>query len=115
MNASTRRPAICYETGLDESFLVGTRTELIAFAHAVIAATTKPGEPLEYLGIKTLSIPCALTETMADVTLDGIIVVENEHDRRDLINRIRTNNGEMPFDWESAAKSNDESQSGPRD
>jgi hypothetical protein len=99
MRDDTDKPAICYETGLDESFLVGTKDELTALAHAILDVVGQPGEPLEYLGIHTRSTTCALTEVMAEVSLDGILVVEDKHDRQELINRIRINNGEPPIDW----------------
>ena len=95
------KAAICYETGLDESFLIGTREELRAFAEEVLGALNSPGEPTDYLGVPTESFTFRLTEVMADVVLDGILVVANCEDRKELINRIRINNREMPVDWET--------------
>ena len=96
--------AICYETGLDESFLVGTREDLRILAEALLNVVNSAGEPTDYLGVPTESFATRLTEVMADVVLDGISVVASSKDRRELINRIRINNGEQPIDWHTRAQ-----------
>jgi len=93
------RPAICYETGLDEAFLVGTRSELASMARAILDALDSPGEPREYLGVRARSISHRLTEAMAQVVIDGILVVESRQDRRVLMDRILVNGGDPPIDW----------------
>jgi hypothetical protein len=97
-----KKPSICYETGLDEAFLVGTKDELLEFAQAIIELLSGPKEPLDYLGVKT-EVPIkdrALTESMSEIVIDGMLVVESTEDRQELVNKIRINNGEPPIDWE---------------
>jgi len=97
-----KKPSICYETGLDEAFLVGTKDELLEFAQAIIELLSGPKEPLDYLGVKT-EVPKkdrALTESMSEIVIDGLLVVESTEDRQELVNKILINNGEPPIDWE---------------
>ena len=96
------KPAICYETGLDESFLVGTKKELLNFAQSIIDTLNGPKEQLDYFGIKTETpkTTSSLTEPMLEIVFDGLLVVTSKEDRRSLVNKIRVNNGESPIDWE---------------
>jgi len=96
------KPAICYENGLDESFLVGTKEELLNFAQSIIDILNGPKNPLDYYGVKTESpkTTIALTESMSEIVIDGLLVVASKEDRRSLVNKIRVNNGESPIDWE---------------
>lgn len=107
-------PAICYETGLDEAFLLGTREELAKFAHAILSLLDAPSEQIDYLGIITQS-PIdtdkgALTHVMSEVVLDGLLIVKDKNDRRTLMNRIRVNNAVEPIDWQGF----DEEEAGPK-
>jgi len=98
------RPAVCYETGLDESFLVGTPAEIRALGQTLLDAATSEGDSTDYLGVPTRSVPAALSEPMAEVVLDGVLLVKTKQDRQELMNRIRLNNGEPPIDWETREK-----------
>ena len=108
MTPPSEKPAICYETGLDEAFLVGTRDELTSFAHFILDALAGSSDTTDYLGIKVQSVSASLTEVMAEVVLDGIIIVGSKHDRQDLMNRILVNNGEQPIDWVTREKTQKE-------
>ncbi len=97
-------PAVCYETGLDESFLVGTLEEIRALGQALLDAASSEGKSVEFLGVPARSVSFALSEPMAEVVLDGIVLVKTKQDRQELMNRIRINNGEPPIDWETREK-----------
>ena len=47
------KPALCCETGLDESYLVGTKEELENFANAILQLLDSPDEIQNYHGVKT--------------------------------------------------------------
>ena len=101
MSIKIDKPAICYETGLDEAFLVGTKEELSEFAHSILRLLNGPFELLDYHGInaKQPKSRMSLSSSMSEVVLDGIVIVESRKDRRDLMNKIRLNNGVEPIDW----------------
>jgi len=98
------KPAVCYQTGLDESFLVGTRSELIAFAQSILDAVDSEVPAQDHWGVEARSVVQSLTEVMAHVVIDGILIVDSTSDRYKLMNRILENNGESPIDWESRQK-----------
>ena len=102
MSMRTDKPAICYETGLDEAFIVGTRDELSEFAHSILRLLNGPFESRDYHGIhaKEPKSPGSLSDSMSEVVLDGMLIVENKKERHDLMNRIRLNNGIDPVDWQ---------------
>ncbi|NQV27004.1 MAG: hypothetical protein HQ518_21855 [Rhodopirellula sp.] len=102
MAKKEEKPAICYETGLDESFLVGTKEELLDFANSIIHLLNIPAQECDYHGVNTEQpkVVYSLTEPMSDIVIDGIVIVESKDDRRDLINKMRINNDEVPIDWE---------------
>ena len=108
MSEEIEKPAICYETGLDEAFLLGTREELAAFAHSILRHLDAPSEQIDYLGIMTQSPIDAnragLTHVMSEVVLDGLLIVKDKNDRRTLMNKILVNNGEAPIDWKEFDK-----------
>ena len=94
------KPAVCYETELDEAFLLGTRDELSRFAHAILKLLDMPSESIDYLGISTQSPlnQVSLTQTMSQVEIDRALIVENENDRKILMNKTLLNNGDTPID-----------------
>jgi hypothetical protein len=92
-------PAICYEGGLDEACLVGTKEELTAFAKNILSSLKETGKSVEYEEISAIHIPISLTETMCEVVLDGLVIVKDENDKYDLINYVRRLNGEQPIVW----------------
>ncbi len=100
MSRKIDKPAICYETGLDEAFLLGTRDELSEFAHSILQLLDKANKEIEYCGVNALSASneTSLTYAMSDVVIDGLIIIKSEEDQRTLMNKIRTNNGELPID-----------------
>lgn len=102
MSENIGKPAICYETGLDEAFLLGTREELSAFARTILKLLDAPCKSMDYLGISTQSPidNIKLTQAMSQVEVNGLFVVENENDRRILMNKILINNGDTPIDWQ---------------
>lgn len=48
MSEKIGKPAICYETGLDEAFLLGTRDELSTFAHTILKLLDMPSRSINY-------------------------------------------------------------------
>lgn len=103
MNPSAARPAVVTETALDESFLLGTKEQLINFARSILRAVESPMHQSRWNGVtvQTPSIDQSLTEPMSEVVIRGISVVENENDRRVLVNYFRAVNGDTPIDWVS--------------
>lgn len=93
------KPAVCYETSLDESFLVGTREELRKLAMELLAVIEVRGDEIDYLGVPVHFVSERLTEHMGDIVLDGVAIVEDVAAKRELMNRIHRNNGEPPIDW----------------
>lgn len=93
------KPAVCYETGLDESFVVGTREELRKLAMELLAVTEARGDEIDYLGVPVHFVSERLTEHMGDIVLNGVAIVASTAAKRDLMNRIRRKNGEPPIDW----------------
>lgn len=91
---SNSMPAIMYETGEDEAFLVGSKNEIQAFAQALLDALQTQSEPQSYLGISCKSIQTPKTEIGGFTCIKGLLVTESEIDKRKLINAIRKNNGE---------------------
>jgi hypothetical protein len=102
MSEKIGKPAICYETGLDEAFLLGTREELSEFAHIILRLLDAPTKSIDYLGISTQSPigKMILTHTMSGVVLDGLLIVKDKNDRQILMNKIRINNGDTAIDWQ---------------
>lgn len=88
-----------YETGLDESLLIGTREQIRALGEHMIRLSEAEGSKEDYLGVNVIMIPGGLTEVSCDVVLDGVVITESELDTRELINRIYRNNGENGVDW----------------
>ena len=105
-----QKPSICYETGLDEAFLVGTRAELAAFSQSILDAVNAKGSSEEYFGVNVTAVAGSLTEVMAEVVLDGVLVVESTRDRQQLMNRVLENNGDSPIDWDGRARQIDRRQ-----
>ena len=85
-------PAIMYETGEDEAFLVGSKEEIEAFAQAILHALKGPSESLDYLGVKCKSTRAPRTETWGFTCVEGLLVTETVTDKKKLINAIRKNN-----------------------
>ncbi len=101
MNASM--PVGMYETGLDEAFLVGTAEDLRQFAHRILAQVEKAFPVDDYLGIPVRQTGEQLTSSLGDFCIDGLCIVQSEEQKRELINRIRVNNGESeiaPEAWD---------------
>ena len=90
-------PAIMYETGLDEAFLIGSVQELQTLAHRILAALEQLESGRDYFGVHTSQAADQLTSSWGDVCLDGIVVTSTSGDTRRLINAIRINNGEDPI------------------
>ena len=86
-------PAIMYETGEDEAFLVGSKEEIEAFAKEILHALQEPSESMDYLGVKCKSTRAPRTETWGFTCIEGLLVTENVTEKKKLINAIRKNNG----------------------
>ena len=96
------KPSICYESDLDEAFIVGTKEELYEFAQSILKLIDGPKKSFDYFGIKTQQVDTveSLTESMSEIVIDTLLIVEKKEDRRKLVNEVRINNGELPIDWE---------------
>lgn len=94
------RPFILYETGPDESFLLGTREELVAFAQKILQSLDEPMMENSYQEIPFQMANVALNDSLGDATIDNLFVVASIEDKHKLVNKIRVNNGLLPIDWE---------------
>lgn len=96
------KPAICYETGFDEAFLVGTEEELSHFAHSILRLLGEQQKTMHYHGVITRQPlkNSQLSEPMSEIALESIVIVDSKKDRRELINKIRINGGMAPIDWD---------------
>ena len=101
MEIENEKPVICYETDIDESFLVGTKKELSDFAYKILNIIEGESNSLNFHGIETLSpkSTSSLSESIPDIVLDGLLIVRSKKDKQDLVNKIRINNGMPPIDW----------------
>lgn len=102
MSVLSDRPAIMYETGPDESALIGTRDQLATFAQTILDRLDQRGSERNYHGVEgiLLATDHGLTDPLGDIAINGLVVVADEWNRRKLVNAIRTNNGELPIDWD---------------
>ena len=90
-------PAIMYETGPDEAFLVGTEEELRALATGILERLANGQVAEDYHGVSVRRSAGRLTEAFSDVCVHGVVITETEHDTKKLINGIRVNNAEPPI------------------
>jgi len=91
------------ETGFDEAFLVGTVEDLRRFAHRILEQVEKTYPVDDLLGIPVRQTGEQLTFCLGDFVVDGLCIVQSHEHKRELVNRIRVNNGEQelaPEAWE---------------
>jgi len=102
MPKTSGRPALLCTTAEDESFILGTRSQLIKLAERILELTDAPAEPSDWDGVAVEQPACAtyLSDPMSDIALQGIVIVRTEADRRALMNKIRVNDALDPIDWE---------------
>ncbi|MEM7335452.1 MAG: hypothetical protein AAF490_25460 [Chloroflexota bacterium] len=95
------KTAVIYETGPDESWLIGTKEELHTFASQIVELVNQNTESRDMFGVNC-QLPTStekLTEPMTEISFNGLIIVDSEKERRMLINANRKNNGLAPIDW----------------
>ena len=99
---SVEKAAICYEAGLNEAMLIGTKEELLQLAKVITGLVNESTEVTTYHGVEARQPRSydSLTDVMADIAIDSLVIVNSKQDRRSLINKIRINSGESPFDWD---------------
>ncbi len=90
-------PAIMFETGHDESFLVGTKEEIRSFANQILAAVEGASGQADYLGVPCQETVGPMSSTWGDVAVCGLVITQTPTDTKRLINAIRRNNGELPI------------------
>ena len=102
MSVPRDRPVIMYETGPDESALIGTHEQLARFARTILDQLAQLGDESNHHGVdvRFLQVDPGLNDPLGDIAIDGIVVVANESDRRKLVNAILVNNGEPQIDWD---------------
>jgi len=101
MRSGNNRPAVLFTTAEDESFLLGTRSQLASLAERLLGLLRAPAEPGDWDGIRVEQPTCtsSLTDPLSDIALNGIVIVATEEDRRVLINKVRVNHGDEAIDW----------------
>ena len=90
-------PAIMWETGADESFLVGSEDELRRFAQSILTLLECREQEEDFLGVKVRWATGYVTEEFGDVCVVIAAVTSDTADTRRLINAVRKNNGEAPI------------------
>ncbi|WP_144391797.1 hypothetical protein [Pleionea sediminis] len=76
------KPLITYQTGENESYLIGTKEQLIEFANSIIDSV-KSAKPEEFFGMKVLvsnDIHGSL-DSKAEIQLDAVIVTESDEQK----------------------------------
>ena len=86
-------PAIMHEQGIDESFLLGTASEIKAFALAILEALEGSESPKNYLGVECKFTKSPVTDSWGESRITGLAITSTEKDKRKLMNSIRKNNG----------------------
>jgi hypothetical protein len=94
-------PVGMVETGFDEAFLVGTVEDLRWFAHRILEQVEKTYHVDDFLGIPVRQTGKRLTFGLGDFCVDGLCIVQSYEHKRELVNRIRVNNGESELDPEA--------------
>ncbi len=89
--------AIIYQTGPDESFLVGTEQQLRALAHGILDQIEAARGSREVWGVSVKESGGRLTELWGDACVDGMFVTKSERDTKKLVNELRKNSGEPPI------------------
>ena len=78
MIESCDKPLITYQTGPDESYLIGTKEQLIAFANAIISAVdgARPGQ---FFGqpARVTHFTEGILDRKAEISLDEVVVVDS--------------------------------------
>lgn len=103
MPRPSARPALLSTTANDETFLLGTREQLVALAQRILDQAAAETESSCWEGITVTQPHCSpsLTDPMSDLAISGVVVVRSESDRRTLMNKLRINDGLDPIDWEA--------------
>ena len=97
-------PVIVCEAGPEESILLTTRSELKAFAQLLLDDIQSAGQRDEYLGIAVRFVGRSYAQGLGQFMchLVGLILVDTEEERRELIKRTKVDNGDLriePWDW----------------
>ena len=79
---SEDRPLITYQTGENESFLIGTKRQLLSFANSIIEAVSsaKADDFFEEKVFVSKSISGFL-DSKAEIQLDEVVVVESNEQK----------------------------------
>ncbi|MDH5231599.1 MAG: hypothetical protein OEY38_16175 [Gammaproteobacteria bacterium] len=83
------RPLITYQTGENESYLIGTEEQLLSFANSIIEAVSL-AKPDNFSGENVLvsnSIQGTL-DSKAEIRLDEVVVVENNEQKDRIFYKI---------------------------
>ena len=96
---SFKKPAVCWHSDPDESFLVGTRESIVNLANQLLELANSECEASTVSGVKLLTPTKSeyLTEFGLDIVLQGVIFVEDESDVITVVNEFRSLNGELPL------------------
>ncbi len=85
MTQSSDKPLITHQTGLDESYLIGTKEQLLAFADAIISAVNR-ATPDDFFGqpARVTHFTKGILDSKADIGLDEVVVVDT-NEKKDAI------------------------------
>ena len=83
------KPLITYQTGPNESYLIGTKDQLLNFANSIIDSVNS-AKTDKFLGVDVLVNNIISTEldSKAEIQIDEVIVVENDKLKNELFYKI---------------------------
>ena len=83
------KPLITYQTGENESFLIGTEKQLLSFAQSIIDAV-QSAKPEHFFGEKVLvsGLLRGKLDPKAEIGVDEVVVVGNDQQKDALFYRI---------------------------
>ena len=82
-------PILAYQTGPDESYLIGTKEELLSFAQKIVSAVeeSKPGIFFGHAAsVKYISKD--ILDSKGEVDIDAIVLVANSQAKDEIFNSI---------------------------
>ena len=83
------KPLITYQTGENESFLIGTEEQLLSFAQAIVEAV-KSAKPDDFFGEKVLvsGMLRDKLDSKAEIRFDEVVVVESNEQKKAVFYKI---------------------------
>ena len=87
--SSSDQPIITYQTGENESYIIGTKEQILNFANTIIKAVEN-AEPTDFVGEEVLStsFTTAILDSKGEVGIDEVFIVKDDDQKNDVFNRF---------------------------